>query len=139
MATKIMIIRSVDYLSVNDNGTIEFEESKKILSDLVEAKRPPADYEVLLDFRRTQWILSTEEIYALVKVLIDKPDTFRDKIALLLLPGVGFDSAEFKELCSEYKGITIQTFTNYEDAIQWFYSSSQSSSSSSSPSEKALG
>lgn len=122
MATKIMIIRSVDYLSVNDNGTIEFEESKRTLSDIVEAKRPPADYEILLDFRRTQWILSTDEIFALVKVLVDKPDSFRDKIALLLLPGVSFDSTQFKELCSENKGVTVQTFTNYEDAVQWFYS-----------------
>ena len=121
MATKIKIIRSVDYLSISDNGTIEFGKSKKTLSELVEPKRPPADYEILLDFRRTQWILSTDEIYSLVQVLIDKPDSFRDKIALLLLPGVNFDSDYFQELCSENKGITVRTFTNYEDAIQWFY------------------
>ena len=121
MATKIKIIRSVDYLSISDDGIIEFEESKKTLSEIVEPKRPPADYEILLDFRRTQWVLSTEEIYSLVKVLIEKPDSFRDKIALLLLPGVNFDKATFQELCSDYKGITVQSFTNYEDAIQWFY------------------
>jgi len=121
MATKIKIIRSVDYLSISDDGIIEFEESKKILSEIVEPKRPPADYEILLDFRRTQWVLSTEEIYSLVKVLIEKPDSFRDKIALLLLPGVNFDQATFQELCSDHKGITVQSFTNYEDAIQWFY------------------
>ena len=121
MATKMKIIRSVDYLSVRDNGSVDFEESKMTLSELVEPKRPPADYEILLDFRRTQWVLSTEEIYSLVKVLIDKPDSYRDKIALLLLPGVTFDSAYFKELCSETRGITVRTFTNYEDAIQWFY------------------
>ena len=121
MATKIKIIRSVDYLSVSDNGTIEFGKSKKTLSEIVEPKRPPADYEILLDFRRTQWVLSTDEIYSLVQVLMDKPDSFRDKIALLLLPGVNFDSLYFKELCSENKGITVQTFSNYEDAIHWFY------------------
>jgi len=123
MATKIKIIRSVDYLSVNDDGAIEFEVSKKTLSGIVEPKRPPADYEILLDFRRTQWVMSTDEIFSLVKVLIDKPDSYRDKIALLLLPGVNFNSAYFQELCSENKGITVKTFTNYEDAIQWFYNS----------------
>ena len=121
MATKIKIIRSVDYLSVRDDGTIEFEESKTRLSEIVEAKRPPADYEVLLDFRRTQWVLSTYEIYSLVQVLVEKPDSFRDKIALLLLPGVNFDKAYFQELCSKNKTVIVQTFTNYEDAIQWFY------------------
>ena len=123
MATKIKIIRSVDYLSVRDNGTIDFDESEDRLSGIVEPKLPPADYEVLLDFRRTQWVLSTDEIYSLVKVIMNMPDSFRDKIALLLLPGVNFDSAYFKELCTKNKGIEVRTFTNYEDAIQWFYHS----------------
>jgi hypothetical protein len=120
MATKIKIIRSVDYLSVNDDGTIEFEESKKALASLAEPKRPPADYEMLLDFRRTQWILSTDEIYELLLAIINAPDSFRDKIALLLLPGVNFDSGYFQELCSVNKGIEVRPFSNYEDAIHWF-------------------
>jgi hypothetical protein len=121
MATKIKIIRSVDYLSVTDDGAVEFEESKKKLFEIEGAKRPPADYEILLDFRHTQWILSTEEIYSLVHVLINDQDSYRDKIALLLLPGANFDKAYFQELCSRNKGIAVHTFTNYEDAIQWFY------------------
>ena len=120
MATKIKIIRSVDYLSVNDDGTIEFEESKKVLAALAEPKRPPADYELLLDFRRTQWILSTYEIYDLLLAIINAPDSFRDKIALLLLPGVNFDPVYFHELCSGHKGMEVRTFSNYEDAIHWF-------------------
>jgi hypothetical protein len=111
----------VDYLSINDDSTVEFKDSRKRLSELVEPKRPPADYEILMDFRRTQWVLTTYEIYTLVQVLVDKPDSFRDKIALLLLPGVNFDREYFEKLCADNKDITIRTFTNYEDAIQWFY------------------
>lgn len=121
MAIKIKIIRSVDYLSVSDDGAIEFEESYKKLAALAEPKRPPADYEILLDFRRTQWILSTEEIYSFVQALITAPDAFRDKLALLVLPGVGFDRTFFMELCSNIKDIEVRSFSNYEDAIQWFY------------------
>jgi hypothetical protein len=121
MATKIKIIRSVDYLSVADDGTVEFEESKKRLAGMAEPKRPPADYELLLDFRRTQWILSTDEIFSLVEALINAPDSFRDKIALLVLPGVNFDRTYFEELCADTKGIDVRTFTNYEDAVHWFY------------------
>lgn len=124
MATKIKIIRSVDYLSISDDGAIDFEESKEKLLEIAGAKRPPADYEILLDFRRTQWILSTDEIYTIVQVLLDDPDSFRDKIALLVLPGVNFDRAYFTELCSKNERITVQTFTNYEDAIHWFYNGS---------------
>ena len=121
MATKIKIIRSVDYLSVTDDGAVEFEESKKKLIEIAGVKRPPADYDILLDFRRTQWVLSTEEIYSLTYVIINDQDSFRNKIALLVLPGVNFDKAYFQELCSRNKGVAVHSFTNYEDAIQWFY------------------
>ena len=121
MAILVKIIRSVDYLDISDDGTINFEVSRKNLSDMSGPNHTAVGYEILLDFRRTQWILSTDEIYYLVKVFLDDPGTFRDKIALLLLPGVNFDSEYFKELCALDKVKTIRTFTNYEDAIQWFY------------------
>ena len=121
MATKIKIIRSVDYLSVRDDGTIDFDESRDLLKALAEPKRPPADYEILLDFRRTQWILSTEEIFELIQALFSIPDSYREKIALLVLPGVNFNKETFTEMCEGYAEITIGTFTNYEDAIHWFY------------------
>ena len=122
MATLLKIVRSVDYLDISDDGVINFEESKKKLFEIAGgAENTPANYEILLDFRRTQWILSTDEIYYLVEVFLDNPDTYRDKIALLLLPGAKFDSEHFKELCAQRNGISIRTFTNYEDAIQWFY------------------
>lgn len=121
MPTKIKIIRSVDYLSVADDGTIDFEESRRTLHQIAEPKRPPADYEILLDFRRTQWILTTSEIHHLVQAVSDVPDSFRDKIAILVLPGVNFDTELFSELCAKNKGVTVGTFSNYEDAIHWFY------------------
>jgi hypothetical protein len=121
MDIKIKIIRSIDYLSVADDGNVEFEESRKRLRKIAGVKRPPADFDILLDFRRTQWVLSTEDIFSLANVLINDPDSHRDKIALLVLPGVNFNKAYFMELCSRSKGIDVQTFTNYEDAIHWFY------------------
>lgn len=121
MAIKIKIIRSIDYLEVDDSGNIDFDESSRKLLELAEPRRPPADYELLLDFRRTQWILSTEEIYRLVKPLPGMPDSCRDKIALLLLPGVNFDREQFGELMTGSPGSELRAFSNYEDAIQWFY------------------
>jgi len=40
---------------------------------------------------------------------------------VLILPGLDFDKAEFFELCSKNRGYNVDVFTNYEDAIQWFY------------------
>ena len=121
MATNIKIIRSVDYLDISDDGVIDFGESRKHLAKIVSAESNAADYDILLDFRRTQWILSTDEIFYFVEVFLDDPETFQDKVGLLLLPGVNFDSEHFKELCAQKKTMEIRTFSNYEDAIQWFY------------------
>lgn len=120
MAAKIKIIRSVDYLDISDRGDINFPESRKKLLKLAR-KDSPGDWDVLLDFRRTQWIISTDDIFYLVEVFLEEKGAFQDKIALLLLPGVNFDSGQFKELCASYEEDTVRTFTNYEDAIQWFY------------------
>ncbi len=121
MAVKIKIIRSIDYLSVSDDGTVDFEESMTNLVELAKPKVPPANYDLLLDFRRTQWILSTAEIFRLVQSIFKDSETFSDRIAMLVLPGVNFDKDEFKELCGQQKGVNIGTFTNYEDAVHWLY------------------
>lgn len=115
-----MIIRSVDYLDVTDEGTISFPESRKKLKKVVQ-KATPAGYDIILDFRRTQWVISTEEIFSLVEVFLEDRKSFREKIALLLLPGVNFDRELFIKLCSGYRRTPVQTFTNYEDAVHWLY------------------
>ena len=120
MAARIKIIRSIDYLDISDSGQIDFPESRKNLKKIAR-EDSPGDWDVLLDFRRTQWIISTDDIFNLVEVFLEGKGAFQDKIALLLLPGVNFDSAYFRELCARYEDNSIRTFTNYEDAIQWFY------------------
>jgi len=120
MAAKIQIIRSVDYLDVTDSGEINFPESRDRLKQIAQ-KDTPSDWDVLFDFRRTQWVISTDEIFDLVEVFLDNRNSFREKVALLLLPGVNFDREEFNELCAKYEPIPVRTFTNYEDAIHWFY------------------
>jgi len=120
MAAKIKIIRSADYLDISDNGTINFSESRKKLSKIAREDQA-TDYDLVLDFRRTQWVISADEIFDLVEVLLEGMDSFKNKVGLLLLPGVNFDRDHFNKLCSEYQGIPLRTFTNYEDVIEWTY------------------
>ena len=121
MATKIKLIRSVEYLHTSPQGEFDFEKSKQILAELALAKRPPADYHIILDFRRTQCKLTTANIWYLAEELAAHGHVFRNKVAVLILPGSNFENAEFFELCSKNRGFNIDVFTNYEDAIQWFY------------------
>lgn len=126
MSTKIKLIRSVEYLQTSPKGEINFDQSKKMLAKLAKAKRPPADFDILLDFRRAQWILSTADIYYLAAELGKHNHTYRDKVAILVLPGLNFDNSEFFRLCAQNRGFNVETFTNYEEAVQWFFENNDS-------------
>lgn len=121
MAAKLKIIRARDFMQSTQEGEVDFERSKKILVEVARAKRPPADFDVLIDLRRAQWRLSTTDIYCLAEELSSHGDAFRSKLAILVLPGDTFDQAEFFELCAKNRGFPVDTFTNYEDAILWFF------------------
>jgi len=48
-------------------------------------------------------------------------DTFRRKVALLVLPGA-YDRASFFETASQNRGFSVNAFTDYEKAIRWILS-----------------
>jgi len=121
MATKFKLIRSIEYIHSSSEGEIDFEKSKELLSEIAKAKKPPADYDIILDFRRSQLNMTTYQIYKFAKGLSEIKDAFKDKIAVLVLPGLDFDKAEFLEYCSNQRGLNVEVFTNYENAIEWFY------------------
>jgi len=122
MATKIKIITSGDFMEVTPSGTININSSRQLLVDIAKADPPPADYELLVDFRITQSDLSITDVYELAAELIRHGDTFRRKVALLVLPGVNFDRAVFFETCSHNRGFSINAYTDYEKAIRWLLS-----------------
>ncbi len=120
MAIKIKIIRSVDYLDISDSGSVNLSDSREVLQKIIQ-EESGSDYDILLDFRRTQWVLSTDEIFELVEVILQEQDAFSERIALLVLPGVNFDSGYFRSLCEAKTETPVRTFSNFEDAVQWFY------------------
>ena len=82
----------------------------------------PIDYELLVDFRDTQSNLSTLDLYQLANELCQHGDTFRRKVALLVLPGVNFSRASFFETCSHNRGFSVNAFMDYEKAMRWLLS-----------------
>jgi hypothetical protein len=122
MSAKIKVIRSIDYLEVSEKGEFDLAGSYKNLLRIAR-EDSPEEWDVLMDFRRTQWIISTEDIFSLVEVLLKEGAAFQDKIALLILPGVNFDRELFNQLCATYPENVVRTFTNYEDAVHWFCNS----------------
>jgi hypothetical protein len=122
MATKIKIITASDFVEVTPDGIMNITTTRQLLVDIAKAEPPPADYELLVDFRNTQSNLSITDVYQLAAELFKHGDTFRRKVALLVLPGVNFDRASFFETCSHNLGFSINAFTDYENAIRWLLS-----------------
>lgn len=121
MPAKMKIIRGRDFLQTNPNGDLDLRESVQMLKKVASVRRPPADFHILIDLRRVQWRLNTVEIYRLAESLAEHSDLRSSKIAILALPGADFDHAQFFETCSLNRGCNVDAFTNFEDAIQWFF------------------
>ena len=122
IATKIKIITARDFLEVTTDGVINLNTSRQLLIDIAKAEQSLADYELLVDFRGTQDNLSIMDIYQLAAELYQHGDTFRRKIALLVVPGINFEHARFFENCSRNRGFLVNAFTDYEKAVHWILS-----------------
>ena len=118
MATKIKLITAKDFLEVTPEGMINLTTSRQLLVDVAKAEQPPADYELLVDFRDAQGHLSITDVYELAAELGQHGDTFRRHVALLVLPGVNFDRANFFVTCSHNRGFSVNAFTDYEKAMR---------------------
>ncbi len=122
MATKIKIIAAREFLEVTPDGIINITTSRQLLVDIAKAEGHPADHELFIDFRDTQSQLSVSDVYQLAAELCQHGDTFRRKVALLVVPGVNFDRASFFETCSHNRGFSVNAFTDYEKAMRWILS-----------------
>jgi anti-anti-sigma regulatory factor len=126
MATKIKVVTARDFVEITPEGTIDITTSQQLLVDIAKAERPPVDYDLLIDFRDTTWHMSTTDIYQLAAALTRHGDTFRRRVAILVLPGVNFDPASFLETCSHNRGFQVDAFTDFETAMRWLLSSKDS-------------
>ncbi|MBK7702187.1 MAG: hypothetical protein IPI34_04465 [bacterium] len=120
MATKIKIVTTGDFLEITPEGVIDMATSRQLLVDIAKADRHPVDFDLLIDFRDTQWRMSTFDLYQLASELFAHGDTFRRKVALLVHEGATFDAAAFLETCSHNRGFSVDAFTDFESAMRWF-------------------
>ncbi|MDD2899297.1 MAG: hypothetical protein PHI31_11360 [Desulfuromonadaceae bacterium] len=119
MSTQIKIIPARDFIEVTTDGTINLVTSRQLITDIADSEHHQATHELLVDFRETECTLSVVDVYQLASELCRHGNTFRKKIALLVLPGFNFDRARFFETCSFNRGFSINAYTDYETALRW--------------------
>jgi hypothetical protein len=118
MPTNIKIIHAHDFIKATPEGHLDFEESKKLLVEIASVSVPLIDYEIILDARKVQAVMSAAQLWDLARELIKYRATFSRKTAVLC-PLEGFDYAVFFANCARERGFKVSVFTSLDDAIEW--------------------
>lgn len=118
MARHIRIINARDFVSAKPDGVLNLEESEQLLREVVSISDPLEEFDILVDTRESASMLSATDLWYLADRLVKYPRTFAGRTAILC-PTERFDHASFFALCAENKGVEMQAFTSYEEAMIW--------------------
>jgi hypothetical protein len=118
------IIQAKDFIKVTPTGEIDLKESKKVLGQLADMLGLTGNYELLLDMREAHSNMQQTELEELVLALVRHRDVFQNKIAVIARNDEQFNKAVFVEICANIDGLTVEAFTDYEQAINWIQSES---------------
>jgi hypothetical protein len=128
MDLNIRIIHARDFLKTTPTFQVDLETSKQFILNLARENAAPRQYDLLIDLRGTTGNLSLPDVTEVVKVVIDHPDSFRSKIAILTTPGIKFENAQFGALYASNRGFQMAAFTDFEETINWLTASSEAPS-----------
>jgi hypothetical protein len=120
MPTNIKIIHAHDFIKTTPDGILNLEKSKNLIVEIASVSTNLSDFDLIVDTRKTQVEMSPTNLWYLAQELsnlrLRKPIWKRTAI---LCPLEGFDFAEFFALCSQNRGLQVNAFTSFEDAIEW--------------------
>ncbi|MBW8035044.1 MAG: hypothetical protein FVQ79_05260 [Planctomycetes bacterium] len=123
MDVKYKIISAKDFIKADPNGECDLAHSKKILVELAAVNQPPADYEILMDFRHTNVNttvhLSFWDVVEFAKEFCRHREAFRNKVAFLCRNDKQLDRAKFAQLFTTNRGFRVAAFISFEEAIDW--------------------
>jgi hypothetical protein len=118
MPVNVKMISAKEFVRSKASGALDFAESKRAILDLASHIKQPGEYEVLIDIRGAETILSIADLYELAVTLAGQPALIDSKIGLLG-PMSGMDQAQFFQTVAQNRGARIKAFTDFEEAITW--------------------
>ena len=122
MPTDIRIVHAHDFIKATVDGRLDFDESKRLLVEVASTTSThPGDFGVLLDTRKAQAQMSATELWHLAAELSSLRRSFARKTAVLC-PLESFDNAEFFALCAQNRGLQLEAFASFEEAMEWLSS-----------------
>ena len=119
MDLSLQIIHHAEFLRTTPRGEIDLEASKQLFLRLASINRPPDGHDVLVDMRGTTSRATVAEIIQVVALMLDHREAFRHKLAILTLPGPRLESARFMALYARNRGLSVEAFDSFEEALLW--------------------
>ena len=118
MPVNVKVINAKEFIRTTVSGALDFAESKRGILDIAAQIKQPGEYEVLVDIRGAETILSIADLYELAVALAGQSSLIDSKIGILG-PMSGVDKAQFFETVAQNRGARIRAFTDFEEAITW--------------------
>jgi hypothetical protein len=118
MPAYIRIIQATEFLKVTTHGTLDLKESQRVLLQLAATRPSSPDFEVILDNRHVRSLLSVQDLWYFAAELA-KLRILAGRKTAVLCPRERFDYAKFLALCAQNRGLQVQAFTSFEEAIDW--------------------
>jgi hypothetical protein len=118
MPAHIRIIQATEFLKVTTHGTLDLKESERVLLQLAAIHPSSPDFEAILDNRHIRSLLSVQDLCYFAAEL-SKIRILAGRKTAVLCPRERFDYAKFPALCAENRGLQLQAFTSFEEAIVW--------------------
>ena len=120
MPTDLHIIRTSDFLRLDAKGHLDFQKTLHDLETLAKSCLKKGVHYALLDVRKMTMSakLSTTELHQLAEAFAESGFKKTDCLAILH-PYSGEQAGIFASFAEE-RGMRVQAFDNYEDAMEWF-------------------
>jgi hypothetical protein len=118
MARDVKVIYPRDFVSARADGCLDLEESEHLLREVARVSDLLREFDILVDTREAASSLSATDLWFLADKLTKYPKTFGGRTAILC-PAERCDHAAFFALCAENKGVDMQAFISYEEAMAW--------------------
>ena len=118
MPTTLTFIHTEEFIRATPDGTLDLEESRKLLTALVSAIKKTAASHALVDTRGAKPRLSRYELLQLGMAVGTQSALKAGRIALLV-PLDQTEDAEFLESVARLEGANLRAFVDFEAAITW--------------------
>ena len=118
MPVNIKVIHTKDFVRTTVTGVLDFAVSKQALLDIASQIGQPGEYEILVDTREAEPVLSIVDVFQLGVALAAHPSLGRSKIAILTSMSDA-EQARFLETVTTNRGIRVRSFTDFEKSITW--------------------